>query len=410
MSGLHEEGDLTMKKTFSTCMALAAAAVFAVATPAHAACTLDTQVAFHGLDSFFTNCPDSKPVSGYGYLISAPATNNTAGQAFVCNDGSVFNGINVPCPPQAGVPGDGNIAVYYDWGAGNVGSVGCPNPAGGGDGTTPIAIQVTANDGSGVVATLGFNGSLGGFLVEQAHPLNATGDGADPLPCGLGSGPTVTSVTAGVSPSANTVCVNVPPPVIHSDCDPGSVGDALLLCASGGTTRPPVGRGRLFTTVATCGSSPDPRIANWTLMTNPVDAAGNACNVVNRPTTTGANGPDCAFIGATSFIGGTETAALTGWFQVANAAAASDRFSAKANFDRGNFNLDISTVNETSLVGFNVLSGTTKLNKELIRAVGTGNQNYTFSVSRGALKSSKTVTVEGVKSTGTSEKITVQVK
>jgi hypothetical protein len=90
--------------------------------------------------------------------------------------------------------------------------------------------------------------------------------------------------------------------------------------------------------------------------------------------------------------------------------AASDRFTAKADFARGTFNLSIATVNETSLVGFNVLSGTTKLNPELIRAVGTGNQNYTFSVSRGALKASKTVVVEGVKSTGTTEKITVQVK
>jgi hypothetical protein len=115
-------------------------------------------------------------------------------------------------------------------------------------------------------------------------------------------------------------------------------------------------------------------------------------------------------LGASGTIGGVESAALAGALQLAGAGAASDRFSAKANFERGNFNLSIATVNETSLVGFNVLSGTTKLNKELIRAVGTGSQNYTFSVSRGALKSSKTVTVEGVKSNGASEKITVQVK
>jgi hypothetical protein len=395
-----------MKKTFSTGMALAAAALFAVASPAQAACTLDTQVAFHGLDSFFTSCPDAQPVVGYGYLISAPATNNTAGQQFACNDGSVFNGILVPCPPQAGVPGDGNIAVYYDWGAGNVGSVGCPNPAGGGDGTTPIIIQVTANDGSGVVASLGFNGSLGGFLVEQAHPLNSTGDGADPLPCTQASGPNITSVTAGPSPSVSNICVHVPPPAIHSDCDPGTVGEALALCASAGTTRPTGAAGRLFTRVAPCGSSPDPRIANWALTTVQPDAAGMACNPVNAPTTAG----DCAFIGSTSIIGGTESAALTGWFQVPGPGAASDRFTAKADFARGTFNLSIATVNETSLVGFNVLSGTTKLNPELIRAVGTGNQNYTFSVSRGALKASKTVVVEGVKSTGTTEKITVQVK
>lgn len=396
-----------MKKTFSTGMAIVAAALFAAVSPAHAACTLDTQVAFHGLDSFFTNCPDAAPVTGYGYLISAPATSNTAGQGFVCNDGSVFNPINVPCPPQAGLPGDGNIAVYYDWGAGNVGSLGCPNPAGAGDGTTPIAIQVTANNGAGVIVTLGFNASLGGFLIEQAHPLNATGDGADPLACTGGSGPEITSVTAGVSPSANTVCVHAVAPAIRSDCDAGSVGEALALCSTGGTTRPPTARGRIFTRVAPCGSSPDPRIAGWTLATNQPDInTGNACNDVNRPVTTG----DCAFIGTTGFVGATETAALTGWFQVQNAAAASDRFSAKANFERGNFNLSIATINETSLVGFNVLSGTTKLNKELIRAVGTGSQNYTFSVSRGALKSSKTVTVEGVKSTGGSETITVQVK
>jgi hypothetical protein len=379
-------------------LALAAAALFAAMSPAQAACTLDTQVAFHGLDSFFTNCPDTQPVVGYGYLISDPAANNTAGQTFVCNDGSLFNGINVPCPPQAGVPGDNNIAVYYDWGAGNVGSVGCPNPAGGGDGTTPIAIQVTANDGSGVIVTLGFNGSLGGFLVEQAHPLNATGDGADLLSCSRENGPIVTSG------SSQFLCLNVPTPIIHSDCDSGTVGEALSLCASAGTTRPSTARGRLFTFVGPCVGSPDPRLSmGWSLLPVQPDAAGAACNELPRVL------GSCTYVGVTSIIGGLESPAVVGSLRIPDLAV-SDRFSAKANFDRGTFQLDIATINETSLVGFNVLSGTTKLNSELIRAVGTGNQSYTFSVSRGALKSARTITVEGVKSDGSSETITVQAK
>ena len=393
-------------KILSAGLALTAILI-AGAAPVQAVCNgIDTQVAFHGLDSYFDQCPDAQPVTGYAYLISAPAGTNSGPQTFVCNAGFVPNGIGVPCPPQAGAAGDGIVAVYYDWGTGNPGSVGCPNPSGAGNGITPIVLQVTANNGASVVASLSFNSDVLGFLVEQAHPYDAASGIVSPLHCEFGGAPSVVSVTK-ISPTVNRVVVHVAAPAVHSDCDPGTVGEALAICAGGGSVKPTSAPGRLYVREAACGTSPDGHTTAWVLTPNQPDVVtGNATNDFTTPTIVG----NCLFLGSSGTIGGTETSNLTGSLQLAGAGAASDRFSAKANFDRGTFNLSIATINETSLVGFNVLSGTTKLNKELIRAVGTGSQNYTFSVSRGALKSSKTVTVEGVKSTGSSETITVQVK
>jgi len=390
------------KKIFSAGLVLAAV-LFAGAAPVQAVCSgLDTQVMFHGLDSYFDQCPDDNAVTGYTYLISAPAGTNSGAQTFVCNQGFIQNGIGVPCPPQAGIAGDDIVAIYYDWGTGNPGSVGCPNPSGAGNGITPIVLQVTANNGASVMTSLSFNSDVLGYLVEQAHPY----DGANVLPlhCEFDGAPSVLSVNQ-IAPGVNRVAVHVSAPNVHSDCDPGTVGEALAICAAG-STKPTSAPGRLYVREALCDTSPDGRTTGWALTPNQPNASGDATNDFNTPTTVG----NCLYLGASGTIGGVESAALAGALQLAGAGAASDRFSAKANFERGNFNLSIATVNETSLVGFNVLSGTTKLNKELIRAVGTGSQNYTFSVSRGALKSSKTVTVEGVKSNGASEKITVQVK
>jgi hypothetical protein len=308
--GLRSSEERKMKAITAVRAILAGVTVLAAnfvagIAPTEAACTFDTQVVFHGLGSWFENCPDAQPVNGYSYLISDPAGTNSAGQDFVCEDATGFNSIGIQCQPEAGIPGDGHVTVLYDWGNGNTGAVGCPNPYSMGDGTTPIAVQVMAGNNASLVVTLGFLESLAGFLVEQAQPLNASMDGADPISCTAANGVMGTGARTPTS-----ACVNVPVPTIMSDCDPGTVGDALGLCAAGGTTRPATARGRLYTIQAACGSTPDPLVTHgWTLLASQPDASGDACNGGLPNPVAGA----CNFIGATGMIGGTETPAMIGW-------------------------------------------------------------------------------------------------
>lgn len=152
--------------------------------------------------------------------------------------------------------------MFYDFGGGNQGSVGCPDPAQDINGSFPVAVQVLCNNGASAVPT----------------------------------------------PAADSVCVQVPLPAIHSDCGPGSVG--LGYSCPDPAARPPFTRGSLYVREAPCGTSPDPRIAaGWALAPIQPDAAGNACNLTDRPTTPG----QCPFIGNTPVVGGTEIPAVSGW-------------------------------------------------------------------------------------------------
>jgi hypothetical protein len=66
--------------------------------------------------------------------------------------------------------------------------------------------------------------------------------------------------------------------------------------------------------------------------------------------------------------------------------------------------VSFSTTNETSIVGFNVYAGSTKLNSGLLQAKGTGSNSYSFEAPRSAVKANRTVTVEAVKSDGSVER------
>jgi hypothetical protein len=385
-----------MMKTLATGMALLAALVFAAVTPAQASCTLTTQVVFHGLGSWFDNCPDAQPVGAYAYLISNPAANNSAGQDLVCEDNSGTNSIGVSCQFECGVSGDGKVTIQYDWGIGNSGALGCPNPVGDGDGSTPVAVQVTCNNGASLLVTTGYLVSLGGFEMEIAQPLNSTGDGADPLSASFVNGPTVTG-----SASATSVCVNVPVPTIFSDCDPTSVGAALGQCTTAGLSRPTTARGNLYTIQAACGTSPDPRLTQgWTVLPNPPNAAGDACNTLPA-----AGAGLCNFIADTGIIGGNETLAVLGSLQVAGPGAATDKVKIdSAAFAQGRLKVGFSTENEATIVGFNVYAGSARLNAGLIAAKGVGSNAYSFEIGRGAVKANRSVVVEAIKSDGTVEK------
>src|SRR5262245_2254564 len=137
----HQPGGKTMQK-ISGILARGAVAVIALALPQPAGATCaNTQPVQHGLGSYFTNCPDSNPVEGFLFVLGQDATLNsnstTPGAGadqkidFVCEAYVAQTEQLIPCFPEAGVAGDGNVVVEFDWGGVNLnnGSA-CPNPAG----------------------------------------------------------------------------------------------------------------------------------------------------------------------------------------------------------------------------------------------------------------------------------------
>jgi len=392
-----------MKHMFRIGVIVTAALALAWAPSAWAACTVTSQPVFHGYGGWIDQCPGSQ-VSGYIYLLSSPTTVNvgTQSDAFICEEGGVLNGIGLTCQGEAAAayPTDQSVTVLYDFTT--PGAVGCPNPTEAGpNGVTPLGVQVLCSNGASVLVNMGYVADSLQFIMEYAGSADFS-----PMHASFQNGPTLTSFTAGPSPSANTVCVNVPVPVAYSDCDAGSFAMSLpaenQTCPQGAGSRTQIGRGSLYIREAACGSSPDARVASgWVAAPVPVDAAGSACNVINLPTVIGM----CTFIGATGRVGATETPAVLSWFQLAGPGAANDKVKIdNADFKQGKLVVGFSTTNETSIVGFNVYSDATKLNGNLITAKGTGSNTYTFEVGRGALRGGKSVLVEAVKSNGSVEK------
>lgn len=381
-----------MKRTFRHGLMLAAVlAMVAGAPAAWAACTLDSQPVFHGLGGFVGSCPDAAPVSGFVYALANPASIHSNNQDIVCNDATLSTGQFLPCQPEAGSAGDGIVTMYLEFGTGTA-TTGCPNPTGTVTGSNPVAAQIVCNDGASSIAVVGFSEDFQQYVLELA-----SADGT--FTASHANGPTLTSVAAGPTPSAATVCVNVPVPSQNSDCDDTSQGFGYS-CQSP-SERPALDRGQLYTRVAPCGSAPGLRTADWGILPVQPDAAGDACNTIDNPATSG----DCAFVGVTGTWGGASTASIISWFQVAGAAAANDKVKIDgARFEKGKVIVDFSTTNETSIVGFNVYSESTKLNGSLIPARGAGSNPYVFEVGRGALKGGKSVLVEAVKSNQTVER------
>lgn len=386
-------------------LAMITLAVIGLALPRTAGATCpNPQPMQHGLGSFFTNCPDLQPVDGYLFVLGQDATLNNDSTApgagadqkidFVCEATGVQTEQLIDCTPEAGIAGDGNISVMFDWGGINLSNGNaCPNPLGV-SGVGRNVIQVVANDGSSLIATVGFSLDFGFYLVEAAHPVTA---GMDVLPiaCSYNNGLTI------VSGGGGNICVNQGVPPVFSDCDPGTVGSVLGTCQGDTGTPLTVTPGNLYIKFAPCNRLPDLRRASWTLLATSPGSGGSKCAVYN-PSTDGS----CAFFGASSFFGDganapAESPFLTGAFRGPCCIAAVDKVAIKnAELRQGRLHVDFATENEATIVGFNVYGGAAKLNSGLIPAQGQGSNAYTFDVGRGALKNERSITVEAVLSNG----------
>jgi hypothetical protein len=394
-----------MKKVIRI-LALSAAALAVLAMPssAYATCNGITQPLQHIIGMFFTGCPDATPVQGYAYVVGQEATLNTSTTAGflnpTCNDGTGTTTQGQVCQPEAGIPGDGNVTVTFDWGgpAQTNGSL-CPNAAGV-PGVGRNVVEVVANDGSSIIMSVSYSIDFGGYILEMAHP----GDGFSPVACSFDNGLTLVSNTAGLQ--ANTVCVGQTAPQIYSDCDLGSGGAAFGNTCQGdpiNASTPSIAPGQLYTLTAPCSQIPDLRRAAWSQLVTTPGAGGSKCaQVTIPPATPVGTPPNCAYVGGSSIIAGVETAALTGHLRITGNAAASDKVAIKkAELLQGKLVVGFGTENEATIVGFNVYAGTSKLNSGLIQAKGIGSNDYSFEVGRGALKNERSITVEAVKSDGT---------
>jgi hypothetical protein len=397
-----------MKRISRYGLMLMAVAALSVTPSAWANCTFDSQPVGFTLGGWITDCPDLNPIEGYIWLLANPSNTatppfgNSNGQDFVCRfDGQTFPETLVDCQsaPGSGIAGDGIVTAYYEWAAQNPGAIGCPNPNQAGFAATPIGVQITCNNGATVLLEMGYNQDIKQYPLELAAPADGTPISASLASGGFANQPSVTSVSAGPSPSASNVCVNVPIPTVHSDCDAGAAGDGFS-CHNPAEVneqpRPAPQRGQLVTQTGPCGANPALSGALWVPTTVQPDALGNACNVFNPAA------GQCAYIGVQGRFGGVPAGGVIGHVQVGGPSASTDRVKIdNASTAQGKVKVAFSTTNETSIVGFNVYSDGAKLNGTLIGSKGVGSNAYSFEIGRGALKGGKTVLVESVMKDGT---------
>jgi hypothetical protein len=290
-------------------MAALAASLFAAAgKPARAACPLQSQPIFHGFDTVFEGCADQRPVGFFTGLIANPTGVNNNGQDGVCETYPGLNGIGQNCTtPTVGVAGDGRVAVQYDFGIFNHGSLGCPSPLGDTEGGSPIVVMVVALDGSFAIVRTSYDISVAGYLVDYAFPLNETRD--QPLNAACGNrNIELTSVDGG------QICGRVLLPYqLLSDCNADSAGPIVGTCP-GPEGNPVITFGRVFTRSATCGTVPDIRPSSgWTPGAElPDPTTGAFCIPLPRPVC-----GQCWYVAASYRFDGIEISAVAGFVQEA---------------------------------------------------------------------------------------------
>src|SRR5262245_12236661 len=203
-----------MKRTIGKGLVLLAVAAVFASPVARAACTLDSQPVKFGLDGYIQDCPDANPIQAHIYALSSPSTINSNGNGFVCraDTDDLAQSPSQPCifSPGSGVYGDGKITILEEFGTGTA-TLGCPNSTGTVAGSNPVAVQVTCNNGAGVIIVTGFSESDQGYLLEYASPTGT-------FSANFNNAPQIVSVSAGPSPSAANVCVHVNNPTVFSDC------------------------------------------------------------------------------------------------------------------------------------------------------------------------------------------------
>jgi hypothetical protein len=253
-----------------------------------AACDISVPVV--NLTSYLA-CPDQGWVEAYAYQVSDLLGVNSDATDILCRDQS-----EPGCAGFGGGSGDGTDAIHTDWQL--PGMAGCPLSVEGN--ASRIALVVAAGTpqfGTSLLISLAGTNPDFGYVLELAHPLAASGVDALPLAC-EGS-VFVTDVQFG------SVTLQFRPPILHSDCDPGTYGATIGVCLPD-PFAPTLLTGPVYARVQPCADSIDLRSSLWTPTGTTPDAAGVAVVPVPTP----AHG-QCLFLGATTLIDGVESPAIT---------------------------------------------------------------------------------------------------
>lgn len=202
----------------------------------------------HGLEGYFL-CRDAGSYGAYAWQVSDPAGVNSGTAELVCEAPDL-----VRCSsPASGNPGDGLMDIQASWS--DPGFNGCPAPEGV---ARRIALLVAAGGRTGgeslLVSLAGSNHDID-YLIEAAHPYDPEANGAFPLFCAP------SSEIADLAPGR--IDLRFLPPAIHTDCDPGTVGDELDVCGAA-IYEPALGLGPLYTKVQPCADPVDLRSETWT--------------------------------------------------------------------------------------------------------------------------------------------------
>jgi hypothetical protein len=377
-------------------LGVAAVVVLSMSTQVYALCPVSQPAQNFSVN--ITNCPDALPVTGWVGVVGQTATINSAGLDVVCEDAAGQNQF-VQCPGEVGSAGDGIVRFWFDWGnlpAAN----GCPNPNGLPT-TSRNIFSIVCNNGAGAMTTVAYDIGTASYVEDYAHPFDAvTNPTGDLALSTTQNGLKLAQFNRTGGNDTSCLDQTTAPLHLYSDCDAGSLATAFgVPCLD---TIPSVtpGANLYFATGPRAVKPIDLRVSGgltpWTLLTSTAGPGGSKCVTTPTPPT-----GNCNWIGGTSVVGGSDTGAISGWIEVCDAVAATDKVKINsASFNQGKLDVTIATENEALIVGFNVYAGSTKLNTGLIAAKGTGSNVYPFEVGRGAVKSNKTVTVEAVKSDG----------
>jgi len=248
--------------------------------------------------SYFA-CADSTEVSALAYQITNPLGTHTGTEDIACEARDM-----VTCFGESGNLGDNVVTIETDWG--NPGIVGCPFNSSTGQ-YQRVLVVVQGSNGKGVLVSLGSGGfpDLGGYVLETAHQYVAATNEFLPLDCHDKTGrPRLVAQSANPG-NTFTLVLHFEPPLVNTDCDPGTFGKFQGYCLDG--FQPNSAVGGVYTSVQTCGAPADLRLGSWTNTGVQPDANGDATITVTQPPA------DCLLIGGTSIIGGFESGAITGF-------------------------------------------------------------------------------------------------
>ena len=242
----------------------------------------------HGFDSYFA-CLDAGSEGAFAYQLGDPSGVNTGDADIVCEaqDGVV-------CLRDSGVAGDHRETIETDWS--RPGITGCPAFPNGAQRVLIVAAGGDSTNGQSLLVSLSGSNPDYGYLVEAAHPLTANAEQVLPLSCAASVRVTDRDI--------GSIQLEFAPLAIHSDCDVGTLGSLVGICA--GPFAPALSTGPVYTRVQPCGTSVDLRRGLWTPTGVVPDAAGRARLFFPAPE------PDqCRLLGATTLVDGVESPAIT---------------------------------------------------------------------------------------------------